>query len=108
MVLETPPHGDTDWQLARFTSLPTGDQSNGALRGRPQDSGVFENRQTFLDEVSRAVYQVRSQGNRVTQERVAGVLSQRAFAGSSDPVRQLRRWTGDFGYNDWRDLLNRL
>ena len=108
VVLETPPTQGSDWQLARFTSMPTEEQSLDTLRGRPFGSSIFENREAFLLEIKLAVAQVQARGNRVTQERVAEALSQRALMGSSGAERQLRRWVKEFGYADWRDLLNRL
>ena len=108
VVLETPPDQNNGWQLARFTSLSTEEQSLNTRRGRPYGSGVFENGQAFLEEIKLAVGQVESRGNRVTQERVAEAMFQRSPTGSLSSDRQLRRWLKDFGYRDWRDLLNSL
>ena len=108
VVLETYPDEDSDWQLARFTSLPTDEQSF-TSRGRPFGSGTFENREQFLEEIRLAMTQIKSRGKRVTQERVAEVLSQdRALLSVNNAERQLRRLVKEYGYAGWRDLLKSL
>ena len=89
VVLEAPPDQSGHWQLARFTLPPTEEQSLTTRRGRPYGSGIFEDGQAFLQEIRLAVAQVHVRGSRVTQERVAEVMSQRGFMGSSGADRQL-------------------
>jgi hypothetical protein len=108
VVLEAPPEESSDWKLAKFTSRPLEDQSTYTLRGRPYGSGIFENRLAFLEEIRLAVAQVNARGDPIPQERVAEVLSQKALAGAANPERQLRRWVKEFGYANWRSLLNSL
>ena len=79
VVLEAPPDQSGHWQLARFTLPPTEEQSLTTRRGRPYGSGIFEDGQAFLQEIRLAVAQVHVRGSRVTQERVAEVMSQRGF-----------------------------
>lgn len=107
VVLEAPPDPSSDWELARFTSLPTDEQSF-TCRGRPLGSGVFENRQGFLEEVRLAVGQVKSRGNLVTQERVAEAMSERGIMAISGADRQLRHWSEKFGFAGWKALLRSL
>ena len=71
-------------------------------------SGVFENREDFLREIRLAVTEIEARGKRVTQVRVADILSQRVLSSEDSAERQLRRWGIDFGFADWRDLLNNL
>ncbi len=104
VVLAEPPDVDGDWHLAKFTS----ENPQDTPRGRPFGNGIFEDGQTFLEEIRLAVGHVQAGGQRVTQERVAGVLSQRSLLGSNSADRQLRRWVKEFGYASWRDLLARL
>ena len=108
VVLEAPPDQSGHWQLARFTLPPTEEQSLTTRRGRPYGSGIFENGQAFLQEIRLAVAQVHVRGSRVTQERVAEVMSQRGFMGSSGADRQLRFWVKEFGFAGWKDLLRSL
>ena len=108
VVLEAPPDQSGHWQLARFTLPPTEEQSLTTRRGRPYGSGIFEDGQAFLQEIRLAVAQVRGRGSRVTQERVAEVMSQRGFMGSSGADRQLRFWVKEFGFAGWKDLLRSL
>jgi len=107
VVLETIPNGDSDWQLARFTSLSTDGQTL-SPRGRPFGSGIFENREEFLKEIRRAVTELEKKGKRITQELVADVLYERDLLSIGSAERQLRRWVREFGYTDWKDLLNCL
>ena len=108
VVLEAPPDQSGHWQLARFTLPPTEEQSLTTRRGRPYGSGIFEDGQAFLQEIRLAVAQVHVRGSRVTQERVAEVMSQRGFMGSSGADRQLRFWVKEFGFAGWKDLLRSL
>ena len=108
VVLEAPPDQSGHWQLARFTLPPTEEQSLTTRRGRPYGSGIFEDGQAFLQEIRLAVAQVHGRGSRVTQERVAEVMSQRGFMGSSGADRQLRFWVKEFGFAGWKDLLRSL
>ena len=108
VVLEAPPDQSGHWQLARFTLPPTEEQSLTTRRGRPYGSGIFEDGQAFLQEIRLAVAQVHVRGSRVTQERVAEVMSQRGFMGSSGADRQLRFWVKEFGFAGWNDLLRSL
>ena len=108
VVLEAPPDQSGHWQLARFTVPPTEEQSLTTRRGRPYGSGIFEDGQAFLQEIRLAVVQVHVRGSRVTQERVAEVMSQRGFMGSSGADRQLRFWVKEFGFAGWKDLLRSL
>ena len=108
VVLEAPPDQSGHWQLARFTVPPTEEQSLTTRRGRPYGSGIFEDGQAFLQEIRLAVAQVHVRGSRVTQERVAEVMSQRGFMGSSGADRQLRFWVKEFGFAGWKDLLRSL
>ena len=108
VVLEAPPDQSGHWQLARFTVPPTEEQSLTTRRGRPYGSGIFEDGQAFLQEIRLAVAQVHVRGSRVTQERVAEVMSQRGFMGSSGADRQLRFWVKKFGFAGWKDLLRSL
>ena len=108
VVLEAPPDQSGHWQLARFTVPPTEEQSLTTRRGRPYGSGIFEDGQAFLQEIRLAVAQVHVRGSRVTQERVAEVMSQRGFMGSSSADRQLRFWVKEFGFAGWKDLLRSL
>lgn len=107
VVLENYPDENSDWQLARFTTLPTDEQSL-TRRGRPFGSGIFENREAFLVEIRLAVARIEDQDKRITQEGVAEALFQRALLSGDNAERQLRRWVKDFGFASWRDLLNRL
>jgi len=103
-VVEEPPSEYLDIHLVKFTS----DSENyrlDALRGRPVGSGVFENRELFLNEIRLAATKIQERGNRITQERVAEVLSEKGFAGPGNPIFQLRRWTKEFGFLNWSDLL---
>ncbi len=108
VVLEAPPDQSGHWQLARFTLPPTEEQSLTTRRGRPYGSGIFEDGQAFLQEIRLAVAQVHVRGSRVTQERVAEVMSQRGLMGSSGADRQLRFWVKEFGFAGWKDLLRSL
>ena len=108
VVLEAPPDQSGHWQLARFTLPPTEEQSLTTRRGRPYGSGIFEDGQAFLQEIRLAVAQVHVRGSRVTQERVAEVMSQRGFMGSSGADRQLRFWVKELGFAGWKDLLRSL
>ena len=108
VVLEAPPDQSGHWQLARFTLPPAEEQSLTTRRGRPYGSGIFEDGQAFLQEIRLAVAQVHVRGSRVTQERVAEVMSQRGFMGSSGADRQLRFWVKEFGFAGWKDLLSSL
>ena len=108
VVLEAPPDQSGHWQLARFTLPPTEEHSLTTRRGRPYGSGIFEDGQAFLQEIRLAVAQVHVRGSRVTQERVAEVMSQRGFMGSSGADRQLRFWVKEFGFAGWKDLLRSL
>jgi len=54
------------------------------------------------------VTEIEARGKRVTQVRVADILSQRALSSEDSAERQLRHWGIDFGFADWRDLLNNL
>ena len=108
VVLKAPPDQSGHWQLARFTVPPTEEQSLTTRRGRPYGSGIFEDGQAFLQEIRLAVAQVHVRGSRVTQERVAEVMSQRGFMGSSGADRQLRFWVKEFGFAGWKDLLRSL
>ena len=108
VVLEAPPDQSGHWQLARFTLPPTEEQSLTTRRGRPYGSGIFEDGQAFLQEIRLAVAQVHVRGSRVTQERVAEVMSQRGFMGSSGADRQLGFWVKEFGFAGWKDLLRSL
>jgi hypothetical protein len=108
VVLEEPPGAEGELRLARFTSVSPDGLGLRTLRGRPLGSGVFENRQAFLAEIRLAVARVNDRGKRVTQERVAEVLAQKALIGTNSPDRQLRRWSTEFGFSDWRNLLAHL
>ena len=108
VVLEAPPDQSGHWQLARSTLPPTEEQSLTTRRGRPYGSGIFEDGQAFLQEIRLAVAQVHVRGSRVTQERVAEVMSQRGFMGSSGADRQLRFWVKELGFAGWKDLLRSL
>ena len=106
------------WSLATFAWLyplnvdevayAPNEQSLTTRRGRPYGSGIFEDGQAFLQEIRLAVAQVHVRGSRVTQERVAEVMSQRGLMGSSGADRQLRFWVKEFSFAGWKDLLRSL
>lgn len=100
-VVVEPPVEYWDLKLAKFTSLNKG---NKLLKGRPFGSCIFENRDAFLNEVRIASERVKTRGNKITQERVAEMLSEKGLLGMENPERQLRRWTTEFGFNNWSDL----
>jgi hypothetical protein len=104
IVLEEPPGGDGELQLARFTSDNANKSEIVNQGGRPFGSGIFEDREAFLREIRLAAAEVEKRGDRVTQERVASVLSQKSLIGSAAPERQLRFWVREFGFESWRDL----
>lgn len=108
VVLAEPPTVDWDLRLFRFTSDSADKPGNIKLGGRPFGSTVFENQAAFLQEIRLAVAEVRNRGNRVTQERVAEVLSRKSFTSSGDPGRQLRFWVREFGFKGWQDLIQRI
>lgn len=108
IILEVLPDGSSDWQFAKFTSLVTDQPTRDTRRGRPYGSGIFGDGMAFLAELKLASNQVESRGNRVTEERVAEVLSERGLMGNGSPERQLRRWVKEFGYADWSDLKKSL
>jgi hypothetical protein len=108
IVLEKPPGGDGELQLARFTS-DNANKSEIVNQGdRPFGSGIFEDREAFLREIRLAAAEVEKRGDRVTQERVATVLSQKSLIGSAAPERQLRFWVREFRFESWRDLKRYL
>jgi hypothetical protein len=59
-----------------------------ALKGRPQGTGTWRDREHFLDAAKEAIASIRSGGGKVAQENVAEHLR------TQD--RQLRRWIEDF------------
>lgn len=59
------------------------------LKGRPPGTGTWADRPHFLSAVEHAVESIRSGGGKVTQEKVAELLS------TDD--RTLRRWFRDYG-----------
>ena len=108
VVLEVPPDGSSDWKFAIFTSQSSEERVLPLHRGRPFGSGVFEDGEALLREVRLAVTQVESRDDRITEERIAEVMSQRGFMEGGDPNRQLRQWVREFGFCDWKDLLKSL
>jgi hypothetical protein len=106
-VVIEPPDEDYNLQLAQFTSSSENYRLDG-YRGRPVGSGTFENRDAFLNQVSLAAVQIRRRGNKVTQERVAETLVENGMSGPGNPVFQLQRWTREFGYSNWSDLLSNI
>ncbi|MFQ6027291.1 MAG: hypothetical protein ACE5Q6_07345 [Dehalococcoidia bacterium] len=108
VVLEEPPDEDGEMRLYRFTTVADAGSSHASQKGRPFGSSIFPNEVTFLIEVRQAVLVVERSGNKVTQERVANVLSHKGLLGPASPVRQLRYWAKEFNFSDWKDLLDRL
>ncbi len=74
-------------------------------RGRPKGSGTMD-RETFEQVVREAVIYLRRQGIHPSQERVADYMAYRL--GSKHGSRQMRRWTREFGYASWVELLSRI
>ena len=89
VVVAEPPVDSKPLQLYRFTSNP--EDQHKFLKGRPFGSGIFENKEVFLSEIRSAIAKIRERDNKVTQEGVAEVLSQKGLVGMAQPVSQLRR-----------------
>jgi hypothetical protein len=108
VMLNTPPDEHGNLEFATFAVIDQLVLPSGPLRGRPVGTGTFSDREEFLLATRVASSDVRRRQNKVTQERVADVMKNKALLGSANPVRQLRRYTSSFGFVDWPDLLNHL
>ena len=84
VVVAEPPVDSKPLQLYRFTSNP--EDQHKFLKGRPFGSGIFENKEVFLSEIRSAIAKIRERDNKVTQEGVAEVLSQKGLVGMAQPV----------------------
>ncbi len=106
VMLESPPGEDGNFNFAAFAVVDVLALPTGIHQGRPVGSGTFATREELLYQVGQAVRQVRGRGDRATQREVAGVMAFGSIFGLGDPSRQLRHWTTEFGFLDWRDLLS--
>jgi hypothetical protein len=66
------------------------------------------NREAFLFDIRLAVNNIRAQGGKVTQERVAEAFYERGLLGKVHPVSQIRKWTKMFDFIDWDDLIKHV
>jgi hypothetical protein len=107
-VVIKPPSEVWDIQLFKFTSSTSENCRLDVSSGRPFGSSVFRDGESFLKEIISAAEHVKSRGDRITQERVAAVLSEKGLLGSGNPERQLRRWTEEFGFRNWLDLVAKI
>ena len=106
VMLESPPGEDGSFDFAIFAVVDALALPGTPLRGRPFGSGTFATREEFLNQVGQAVRQVRGRGDRATQREVARMMAFGSVFGLGDPPRQLRHWTTEFGFLNWRDLLS--
>ena len=108
VMLKAPPDEDGSFDFATFAVIDGLALSTAPLRGRPVGSGIFTTREEFLYQVDQAAEEVRRRGDKATQNRIAQVMAFRNISGPANPSRQLRHWVNQFGFLDWRDLLNHL
>lgn len=108
IVLDQRPSSLSELVFTRYAVIDAGALLPKSRRGRPYGSGIFPTHEYFRIQVIEAVQVVNSKGNKVTQERVASYLSSKGLLSIGQPIRHLRMFTKQFGYDSWSELLGSL